>query len=89
MGIMVGNCIFALSVCSPSWVVSMACNVASSCGDVIYILICVLKSLMGMFPRSKPTIGHLPPLCFSNCSWSILNVLFCGCAQFSVVFATS
>jgi len=30
---------------------------------------------MSLFPRSMLTIGHLPPLCFSNTSWSSLNVM--------------
>ena len=72
-----GCCVFALSFCSPSWVASRACNVLSSCGVVISIFIWVLKSLMVLFPRSMLTIGHLPPLCFSSCSCSSLNVLLC------------
>jgi hypothetical protein len=35
----------------------------SSCGVIISICVWVLKSLMALFPRSKPSIGHLPPLC--------------------------
>ena len=37
----------------------------------------VLKSLMVLIPRSMLTIGHLNPLCFSNSSWSSLNVMLC------------
>jgi hypothetical protein len=33
--------------------------------------------LMVLFPRSMLTIGHLPPLYFSNCSCRSLNVLLC------------
>ena len=72
-----GCCVFTLSFCSPSWVASRACNVVSSCGVVISIFNCILKPLMVLFPRSMLTIGHLPPLCFSSCSWSSLNVLLC------------
>ena len=73
--IMVGCCVFALSFCSPSWAASRACNVVSSCGVVISIFIWILKSLMVLFPKSMLNIGHLPPLCFSSCSCSSLNVL--------------
>ena len=78
VGIMVGCRVFALSFCSPSWVASRACNVVSSCGVVISIFIWVYFSFMFLFPsRSMLTISHLPPLRFSSCSSSSLNVLLC------------
>ena len=77
MGIMVGCCVFALSCCSPSCLASRACNGVSSCGVVISISIWVIKSLIVLFPRSMLTLGHLPPLCSSSCSWSSLNVMLC------------
>ena len=63
VGIMVGCRVFILSFCTPSRVASRACIVVSSCGVIISICVWVLKSLMALFPRSKPSIGHLPPLC--------------------------
>jgi hypothetical protein len=49
----------------------------SSCGVLISIFASDLKSLMVLFPRSMLAIGHLPPLCFPDCSCSSLNVLLC------------
>ena len=77
VGIMVGCCVLSLSFCSPSCVASRACSVVSFCGVVISIFVWVLKSLTVLLPRSILVIGHLPPLCFSNCSCSSLNVLLC------------
>ena len=66
VGIMVGCCVFVLSSCSPSWVASRACRFGSVYGAIISICVWVLKSFMVLSPRSMMTIGHLPPLCFSN-----------------------
>ncbi len=77
MGIIVGCCVFSLSFCSPSFVASRAFSDVSICGVVISILVCVLKSLTVLLPRSMLTIGNLPPLCFSNCSCRSLDVLLC------------
>jgi hypothetical protein len=46
-------------------------------GEVGFVLIVCLKSLMVLFPRSILIIGHLPSLCFSSCSWRSLKVLLC------------
>jgi len=77
VGIMAGFCVFILSFCSPSLVASRACSVLSSCGVIISIRVWILKSSMVLFSRSIMNIAHVPPLCFSNCSWSSLNVLLC------------
>ena len=77
MAIMVGGCVFILSLCSPSWVDYRACSVVSSCGVIIFVCVWVLKSFMVLFPRSILIIGHLPPLCFSSCSCNSLKVLMC------------
>ena len=77
VGIMVGCCVFSLSFCRPSCVASRACSVVSFCGVVISIFVWVLKSLTDLLPRSILIIGHLPPLCFSNCSCNSLNVILC------------
>ena len=77
VGIMVGCSGFILSSCSPSCVASRACRVGSACGVIISICVWVLKSLIVLFPRFSLTIGHLPPLCFSNWSWRSLNVHLC------------
>ena len=73
----VGCCVVSLSFCIPSLVASRDFSDESFCGVVISILVCVLKSLTVLLPRSILIIGHLPPLCFSNCSCSSLNVLLC------------
>ena len=66
VGMMVGCCVFILLICSPSRVASRACSVVSFCGVIISICVWVLKSLMILFLRSILSIGHLPPLCFSD-----------------------
>ena len=68
---------FSLSFCSPSFVASRACSDESFCGVVISIFVCVVKSLTVLWPRSILIIGHLTPLCFSNCSCRSFNVLLC------------
>jgi hypothetical protein len=69
--------VFILSFCSPSLVAYRACSGVFSFGVILYICVWVWKSLIDLFPRTMLTIGHLPPLCFSSCSWSSLNVLLC------------
>ena len=51
--------VFGLSFWSPSssgW----SCDVVSS----VVSGLSVVKSLIAVFPRSKPIIGHLPPLVY-------------------------
>ena len=55
--------------------VSMNCNMWSSCVVVVSTYVCALKSFTGLFPRSMLRIGHLPPLCVWRRSCSSLNVL--------------
>ena len=37
----------------------------------------VVKSFIGVFPRSTPTIGHLPPFVVCRSSWRRRKVLLC------------
>ena len=53
------------------------CRAWSACEVIISICAWVLKSLMVLFARSIPTIGHLPPLSFYIWSLRSLNVLLC------------
>jgi hypothetical protein len=55
--------VFGLSFWSPSssgWRICGSCDVASS----VVSGLSVVKSSIGVLPRSKPIIGHLPPLVF-------------------------
>ncbi len=73
----VGCCEVSLSFCSPSLLASRDFSDESFCGVVISILVCALKSFTVLLPRSILIIGHRPPLCFSSCSCSSLDVLLC------------
>ena len=68
--------VFGLSSCSPS---SSGCRICGSCGAGSSVISCgsVVKSLVGVFPRSRPIIGHLPPFMVCRSLWSSRKVMLC------------